>query len=297
MRRILLLFAVALLGLIWQTDMPSTVTARPEPGPIRGERIGGGFVDSKVLGRRMPYQVILPVGYSPDTGGPLPVLYLLHGLNGDYTNWPSRDALIRASALYPFILVSVEGGNSWYTDAYGRGPKYESYFIDELIPAVESRFRAGGARERRMIAGLSMGGYGAIKMGLKHPEEFSLAGSFSGAVAAATYTEASAGDLGRWVDKVFGPADSATRRSNDLSQLADAVPQQSVSQLPFIYISCGTGDSLLASNREFREHLVDDHIPHEYRERPGDHNWAFWDPEIVNFLAFADRMMKRQPGV
>ena len=294
MRKASLLLAVLLLGLIWQTDMPRAVTAKPEPEALRTIRVKARYFESKLLRRKMPYQVILPVGYTEGDGQKYPVIYLLHGLNGDYTNWPRRTGLVEFSEQYRFIIVTPEGGNSWYTDREADPTqKYETYIIEELLPEIESHFATINDREHRMIAGLSMGGYGAVKLGLKHPDKFSLVGSFSGAVAAASETEQTDGALGRAIDKVFGVGDTETRRANDLGGIVREASPATIQNLPFIYMSCGTEDGFLRSNRDLREMLIEKKIPHEYRERPGDHNWKYWDVEIREFLSLADRTVRK----
>jgi putative tributyrin esterase len=294
MRKGFLLIAVLLLGVIWQTDMPRAVTAKPEPEPVRSVRVKARYFESKLLRRKMHYQVILPVNYVANGTERYAVIYLLHGLNGDYTNWASRPELVEYSANFNFIIVSPEGGNSWYTDAeVDPSQQYERYFLEELIPEIESHFSTINDREHRIVAGLSMGGYGAIKFGLKHPDKFSLVGSFSGAVAAPSYTESNDGEIGKAVDKVFGDRDSETRRANDLARIIREASPESVRKMPFIYLSCGTEDPLLESNRDLRELMVEKNVPHEYRERPGGHDWKFWTEEGKEFLELADRLLRK----
>ncbi len=145
-------------------------------------------LNSKLMAREMPYRAILPDDYSnSNEKRSYPVIYLLHGLSGHYDNWTDKTKLAEYSTKYSFIIVTPEGGDGWYTDSVSvPNDKYESYIVQELIPAVEKDFRTLADRDHRFIAGLSMGGYGAIKFGLKYPEKFSLVGSFSGALGAAT---------------------------------------------------------------------------------------------------------------
>ena len=141
---------------------------------------------SGLMGREMPYRVILPPGYAARSQERFPVIYLLHGLTGHYNNWTDLTKLGDYSQRYRVIIVTPEGGDGWYTDSSANPTdKYESYIIQELIPEVERKYRTLPTRDKRAIAGLSMGGYGALKFGLKYPEKFVLAGSFSGALGAA----------------------------------------------------------------------------------------------------------------
>jgi len=242
--------------------------------------------------RAMPYKVLLPKGYNADRTTKYPVIYLLHGLWGHYDDWATRTKLAEYARPYNFIIVMPEGGDSWYSDG---AEKWESYISRELLPEVETRFRTINDREHRVIAGLSMGGYAAIKYGLRNPERYALVGSFSGALEASDYTGANAKakgiatSIGKTVDAVFGPENSEIRRNNNIFAMLRAVPDVSAKNLPFIYESCGTEDPFVAGDRIFMGVLIDKKIPHEYRELPGVHGWTFWDDQIREFLAVADR--------
>src|SRR5690606_11317066 len=154
------------------------------------------------------------------------------------------------------IIVMPEGGNGWYSDsATVESDKYESYIVLELIPEIEKKFRALSNRENRAVAGLSMGGYGALKFGLKHPDKFVLAGSFSGALRAAEWTETEVAVLGikpltDSIRDVFAAAGSETRRQNDLFGLLQATSADGVKNFPFFYLDCGTEDFLIRQSRD-----------------------------------------------
>ena len=246
------------------------------------------------MGKTLPYNVLLPVDYQqPATKTKrYPVVYLLHGLTGHYTNWLEKTQLANYAASYDFIIVTPEGNDGWYTDsATVPTDKYESYILQELIPDVEKRFRAGSKREDRAIAGLSMGGYGAIKFGLKHPDKFAFAASLSGAFSAASWTEQDLKDSGaarNSVMQTFGPANSETRAANDVLKLArEAKPEL----LPYLFIDCGTEDFLFNDNRQFVTLLLERKIKHEYRQLPGSHSWQFWDSEVQDVLRVAAKKL------
>jgi putative tributyrin esterase len=171
--------------------------------------------------------------------------------------------------------------------------KYESYIIKELIPEIDKTYRTIATRDGRIIAGLSMGGYGALKFGLKYPELFSLAGSFSGAIGAASFTEKTIGTMGKNIDAILGPAESESRKSNDVFKLIRDLTPAKQKAIPFIYQSCGTEDFLIQNNRDFLALLIEKQVPHEYREHPGIHDWVFWDDQIREFLALAERRLKK----
>src|SRR5258705_144770 len=157
---------------------------------------------SELIGQVLPYNALLPVGYA-ESNKRYPVLYLLHGLFGRYDDWITRTNLAEYAAHYEVIIVTPEGHDNWYTDSAGvTTDKYESYFIRELISDVDARFRTIKDRRARGVAGLSMGGYGALKYGLKHPEQFAFAASINGALDPATRTD----DKPGFASDIFRPA-------------------------------------------------------------------------------------------
>jgi S-formylglutathione hydrolase FrmB len=247
--------------------------------------------ESKLVGKTLPYNVLLPVNYNQPESRPkrYPVIYLLHGFSGHYTNWLEKTKLVDYTAGYEFIIVMPEGNDAWYTDsATVPTDKYESYIVQELVPDVEKRFRAGSDGGSRAIAGLSMGGYGAIKFGLKHPEMFALAASLSGAFSAATWDSKDPGAISNSLRQAFGPANSETRAANDVPKLAREAKAKNTT-LPFLYVDCGTEDHLFAENREFISLLVELKIPHEYRQLPGGHSWTYWDSQVQEVLRIASK--------
>jgi putative tributyrin esterase len=245
---------------------------------------------SNLAARDMPYRVIVPRDYNRKSTERFPVVYLLHGLTGHFDNWTDRTAVKQYAESHRFIIVTPEGANGWYSDSVADPKeKYESYIIKELIPEIDRSYRTVADRDHRFIAGLSMGGYGSIKFGLKYPEMFTLVGSFSGALGAAGFTEKNAAGIGKSIDVIFGPEGSETRAANDIFKAVKEISTERVKALPFIYLSCGTEDFLFQNNREFNTLLIEKKIPHEYREHPGAHSWPFWDAQVREFLAVAER--------
>ncbi len=258
--------------------------------------------ESKLTGRSLPYNVVLPPGYDakPSSRTRYPVLYLLHGLGGGADDWVSRRAhLADYAARYALIVVLPEGRDGWYTDGVAPDEKFDSYFVDELIPDVQKRFRTIESREGRAVAGLSMGGYGALKFGLKYPDRFAFAASMSGALGAASWvTEMPvASFIKPSVSRVFGPADSAVRASNDIYRVAREMPASRVASLPYFYLDCGTEDPFFSNSRDFAAVLLEKKIPHEYRELPGTHGWPYWDRQVQEILKIAaQRLAPPQTG-
>jgi len=251
-------------------------------------------LDSKMMGRKMPYRVVLPTGYQEKSADRYAVVYLLHGLTGHYSNWTDKTKLAEYAANHKFIIVTPEGDNGWYSDSVSvPNDKYETYIAKELVADVDSKFKTLADRDHRVIAGLSMGGYGSLKFGMKYPEMFTLIGSFSGALGAAGWTEKTAGPIAKTMDTVFGAEDSESRKSNDIFRLAREITPDKVKALPYIYLSCGTEDFLITNNREFLGILNEKKVPHEYREHPGVHDWIFWDDQVREFLDVAERRLKK----
>ena len=252
---------------------------------------------SALMARDLKYRVVLPNGYSDSKSSAIryPVIYLLHGLGGHFDNWTDRSKVAEYAAAFPVIIVTPEGDNGWYTDSAAKpNDKYESYIIQELIPEIDKKYRTAPDRGHRAIGGLSMGGFGALKFGLKYPETFSLAGSFSGALFASSYRtpdDLPPGNIRTSLIEVFGAPDSVTKKANDLfAFIRDATPEK-VKSMPYLYLACGTEDFLFQNNRDFIALIVEKKVPHEYRQLPGVHDWKFWDDQIQEFLKLANKRL------
>jgi S-formylglutathione hydrolase FrmB len=139
-----------------------------------------------------------------------------------------------------------------------------------------------------------MGGYGAIKFGLKSPHTFAFAGSMSGAFGVTGFTEKDVPQLWHASLKLFGPLGSETRKANDLFEIINKLPAARTASLPFVYFDCGTEDAALifTYNRDLAKLMVDKKIPHEFRQLPGDHSWAYWDRQIQEVLEIASQKMR-----
>jgi putative tributyrin esterase len=244
--------------------------------------------NSNLVGKTLPYGVVLPPGYGLITsrGVRYPVLYLLHGWSGDYNSWMKQTALMQYAAEYQMIVITPEGGNGWYTDsATVASNQYQTYVVNELLADVDRRFRTIADRRGRSIAGMSMGGYGALKFGFKHPERFSLVASMGGALDATARTDDAS------IMQAFGGLDNAVRKTNDLARLARDFPEDRRSLLPYFYMDCGTDDPWLASNRDFSAVLLERKIVHEYRQLPGNHVWTYWDRQLREVMGIAAERM------
>ena len=265
------------------------LTAQPRPLPPVMESadvtVRDAQFQSESLGRPMKYRIILPAGYDREAHR-YPVLYLLHGLTGDYTDWETKTRIDEYARHYRLIIVMPDAGNSWYTNSSGNPKnKFEDYIAKDLVHEIDDRYRTLKLRTARFIGGLSMGGYGGLKFGLKYPQTYSFAASFSGAFEP---VRTGAGVNTRWekpvideFNEIFGPTRSEARTSNDIATIiAKADPKVA----PFLYFDCGTEDGLLPSNRELAAQLQKAGFAFEYRERPGRHEWIYWDHQVREML-------------
>ncbi|HEY9503793.1 MAG TPA: alpha/beta hydrolase family protein [Pyrinomonadaceae bacterium] len=243
---------------------------------------------SKLVGKALPYHVVLPPGYALITNSRkhYPVIYLLHGWNGHFDSWLNNTTLRQIASSSQLIIITPEGNNGWYTDsATTQTDKYETYIIDELIPDVDSRYRTIRDRRGRGIAGYSMGGYGAIKFGLKHPELFKLAASISGAFDTPSRTDDQS------IMEIFGESGSLVRSENDLERLSRSVSPEKIAGLPYLYFDCGLSDPWLGANNHFADVLSELKIPYEYRRLPGGHVWSYWDRQVQEVLSVATHVL------
>jgi S-formylglutathione hydrolase FrmB len=243
--------------------------------------------NKNVLRKMTSCMVILPENAGP---GPFPVFYLLHGLSDDHTTWTRRTCLERYLEGWPMIVVMPDGGRGWYTDSSVEPTgAFETFILRDLIGFIDATFRTRPERASRVISGLSMGGYGAVKLALKYPGMFCAAASHSGALV---NPEDRGGDyLGSELHRIFG--DSPTGGANDVFALAQKLE---VERRPALRIDCGLQDSLLEHNRHFHHHLESLGFPHEYAEFPGGHTWAYWDEHVREAIAFFARILRLRRG-
>lgn len=251
---------------------------------------------SSLIGCEVPFRVILPENHEISAAD-CPVLYLLHGLFGSGRNWLELTRVTQYLAGKRMMVVLPDGGDNWYTDSATIAKnKFESFFVDEFMPAVEERRGGLRSRESRAVAGLSMGGYGALKFALKHPARFVFAGSMSGAFDAPQLTPANRGfdweNLGPSVSEAFGGEQSATRIENDLFEIVPAI--HPAARLPQIYFDCGTTDGFLAVNRRLAALLTEKGVAFEYREVAGGHDWDYWDRQTGAIIEKVDQIFNRR---
>lgn len=242
---------------------------------------------SETLGLSTSMNVILPekttgqIGMeNKQTSGKHQTLYLLHGLSDDHTIWTRRTSIERYVASLGLAVVMPQVDRSFYTDMkYGN--RYWTFLTEELPTVVQSMFPLSDRREDNFVAGLSMGGYGALKWALRHPEQFAAAASLSGATDVASRVKQSDGQ-NELFHLIFGD-DDITGTPDDLLWLIKQNSQHHNPQ-PELFQWCGTEDFLYDQNVAFKETCARHDYPLTTEFSSGDHNWAYWDEKIQDVL-------------
>jgi S-formylglutathione hydrolase FrmB len=212
----------------------------------------------------------------------MPVLYLLHGLSDDATAWTRYTSIERYVEPLGLAVVMPQVQRSFYLNQ-AHGGRYWEHLTHEVPAVAESFFRLSRAREHTYVAGLSMGGYGAMKWALQQPGRFAAAASLSGALdlAARQRRGALAPDI---VDAVLDGRDVSGTDDDLLSLLRRAASHPSSAALPALYVCCGTGDELVTESRSFLEVARDVGSDVRSALSPGGHEWGYWDAAIGRVL-------------
>lgn len=224
---------------------------------------------SEPLGKQTGMYAIMP-----DGDGPYRVVYMLHGLSDDYTIWQRRTSIERYANELGIMAVLLNGDRSFYTDMPNGMGNYEQHIL-ESVRFIDKTFHTVDSPDARGIGGLSMGGYGSMKLGLKHPEIFGSVAAHSAVLDVKEFVDDNP-DAG--LHPIFG---EKVLPEEDCFALAARTATK-----PAIYFDCGVDDFLIAQNRRFHEHLLALGIEHQYHEYPGEHTWAYWDEHVVAALQF-----------
>ncbi|MBI2825644.1 MAG: hypothetical protein HYX69_13250 [Planctomycetia bacterium] len=270
------------------------------------------------VGRAMKYNLILPADYDA-TRQRYPVVYLLHGLTSNYTAWATMN-VPKVAADYKLIVVMPDVGNTWYVnwaESEGTRPnRWEDYIVKDLVGHVDAHYRTIANREGRAINGLSMGGYGAIMLGLKHPDMFCSIGSHSGALsfAARTAESVAKGEQPEFMRREWSGDVNPKIKIDGFSTPAERTPKGKIfttqeqcdahdpfklvllvdrAKLPHVYVDCGTDDRLIDSSRRFCRLLMENNIPFTFAQSPGGHVPPYWSREIAHSMAVQNEMIER----
>lgn len=238
---------------------------------------------SEVLGLCRAMDVILPHDLTPRQAAPrqAPVLWLLHGMSDDHTIWQRRTSIERYASERGLAVVMPGVDRSYYTDM-ASGPRWWTYVSEELPRLVAAMFPVSDRREETFVAGLSMGGYGAFKLALRHPGRFAAAASLSGATDTRIRLAERREDRDpSEIRRIFGATPADLDPANDLFDLARKIKP---AECPKLWQCCGTEDFLYAENVRFRDHARALTLPLTYEEGPGSHEWGYWDRMIQRVL-------------
>jgi putative tributyrin esterase len=256
-------------------------------------------IPSAAMNKTYKAAVVLPSSYSGNKKV-YPVLYLLHGGGGHFSDWlsltPDKMLVKNLADQYNIIIVMPEGETfGWYMDSpFDPASKFETYITTEVIQKIDRTYRTVQSNKGRVITGLSMGGHGAMYLSTKHPHLFGAAGSMSGAVDM-NYTKFSLTDdfrksLKERFEKLLGTSDVSNEVfvKNAVINMAETIKKNG---MPLI-IDCGVDDFLVEVNRELHRRLVYNNTAHDYTERPGGHTWEYWQNSLPYHLLFFQKVFK-----
>ena len=270
-----------------------------------GRVVEGQSFPSSILGRDVNYAVYLPPDYAA-SGRRYPVVYLLHGYTDDESAWIqfgevnlAADRGIAGREIPPLIIVMPDAGVSWYINDHRNKVRDEDMFIRELIPHIDKTYRTRPKKEFRGVAGLSMGGWGALVFSMRHPDMFAACAAFSAAVwTDEEYSAMEEKEYLSMLGPVFGPQPAGkarlTAHFKSYSPL-DQAKTMGVDTLQKVryYIDCGDDDELVKGNSALHVILKDRKVSHEFRVRDGGHTWSYWRTGIADGLKFIGQSFHR----
>ena len=248
---------------------------------------------SKCLMRTVTFNAIIPVDkFGPQAENaeqkPLKTLYLLHGIFGNYTDWVTGTRIQAWAEANDLAVIMPSGENRFYLDDEKSGELYGEFIGKELVEFTRKLFPLSDKREDTFIAGLSMGGYGAIRNGLKYAENFGCVIGLSAALVHDTWKDADNSApiftfRRNYYEAIFGEYDKVKGSDKDPKALLLKLKEEG-RPVPKMYLCCGTEDGLVTANRDFRDFLNENGVDLTYVEGPGKHDWVFWDTYIKKVL-------------
>jgi S-formylglutathione hydrolase FrmB len=256
-------------------------------------------IESKAMNKLLKTAVIVPDRYKKSKQN-FPVLYLLHGGQGSFRDWltlpPDKLLLHKMADFYNLIIVTPEGGGtSYYFDSpLDKSSQYETFSATEVTEAVDKAYRTIREKKGRAIAGLSMGGHGAMYIAARHPELYCAAGSMSGVMNINTATwkvpEAFAKSRAENFARLLGPPKDSANPYTDYTivGMTDKLKANDVR----LILDCGVDDFLIETARDLHRRLVANGTPHDYTERPGKHDWPYWQNALAYQLLFFQKVFQ-----
>lgn len=273
LRKIITWACVLATGLSWQLKAAAVDTV---------------MIQSKSMNKAIRCVVITPESYDNNKVDQYPAVYLLHGYNGNYSDWIKKAPNIQElSDRFDVLIICPDGAkNSWYFDNPNVDTmQCETHIAEEVLPYIDEHYRTREDKEGRAITGLSMGGHGALYLALKHSEKFGAVGSMSGGVDLRPFPNA-------WELKNVLGTYNDNPENWDKHSVINLLHMASGSNTQF-FIDCGMDDFFIEVNRALHEKMMYLNIPHDYTERPGKHDWLYWQNAIVYQIVFFDSMFKK----
>ncbi len=275
----------------------AVITARAQwPGPH--SRIESDSIRSEILKDYRTFTVYLPAGFDDDKGSTYPVLYLLHGIMGTDKGWFNdqragevMDQLVASGEACPMIIVSPNAGGNIFEGAWNGyfnmpGWNYEDFFFTEFVPYIEKKYRCGGSKGRRAIAGLSMGGGGTTVYAQHHPDMFCAAYPIS-ALMDIPAVGAMGGQQPEGKMALLNKSVTENSCINFVNN-ADDNTKEALKSIKW-YVDCGDDDFLLDRNIEFMQAMRRAGIPMQFRVRDGGHTNEYWHTALFTALPFVSR--------
>ncbi|MCW5848485.1 MAG: hypothetical protein KIT87_00090 [Anaerolineae bacterium] len=258
------------------TPPPPKVDVAPRP-PLSPSRVEEGTFFSESLGRTMPYFAYVPPGYDGEPGLRYPVLYMLHGIGGQNTEWinlgllTSADEMINSGEIPPFLIVLPQGDQSYWLDHADGGPKWGTYTAQDVVREIDNTYRTLPDSQHRAIGGLSMGAHGALQLAINFPGVFSIVGAHSPTLRRRSELAAYFGD------EAYFNAHDPVHLYQDHADIARGL---------LVWLDDGLDDPLGPSIEAFQQQLERDGIPNILRRYPGDHSWDYWGGHVPYYLRF-----------
>ncbi len=243
---------------------------------------------SDAMKKKIKAIVITPDNYN--SGSQYPVVYLLHGATGNYTDWVKKATGVAENAdKYNMMIVCADGGfTSWYWDSpVDPTYKYETYVTKELITYIDKNYKTIKTRNGRAITGLSMGGHGGLYLGIRHQDLFGAAGSMSGGVDIRPFPNN--WDMAKRLGKYSENPDNWDKYTV-INQLHLLTPNSLA-----IIFDCGTEDFFYKVNTELHDKMLERNITHDFIVRPGAHNWQYWTNAVGYQLLYFNNYFKKSP--
>jgi len=256
-------------------------------------------VYSAAMQKTLKVAVVLPEGYKKSKK-PLPVLYLLHGGQGSFRDWLTKTTdpmlLHNMADQYNIIIVNPEGSlTSYYFDSpLDKNSQFETFIYKEVVGKIDSTYSTIKDRKGRVIAGLSMGGHGAMYIAAKHPDLFCAAGSMSGVMNINTKTWKVPPDFAKSradnFAKLLGPPKDTVNPYTEYT-IVGMTDKLKANDVKLIF-DVGVDDFLIEPNRDLHRRLVANGTPHDYTERPGKHEWAYWTNALPYQMLFFHKVLQ-----